>query len=44
MAYCSMSQNIFFNKYEKIGGLTGTLGDPHDIEVLKNNYHIDIFN
>ena len=42
-SYCSISQNIFFNKYEKIGGLTGTLGSPHDQKLLKENYNIEIF-
>ena len=43
LSYCSINQNIYFNLYEKISGVTGTLGDLNDQLILKNNYKINTF-
>lgn len=43
LSYCSINQNIYFNLYKKISGVTGTLGNLNDQLILKNNYNINIF-
>ena len=42
-SYCMINQNSYFNLYNKISGVTGTIGDLNDQEILKNNYKIEIF-
>ena len=43
LSYCSINQNIYFNLYNKIAGVTGTIGNLNDQSILKNNYNINIF-
>ena len=43
LSYCSINQNIYFNLYNKIAGVTGTLGNLNDQLILKNNYNINTF-
>ena len=42
-SYCMINQNSYFNLYNKISGVTGTIGDLNDQEILKKNYKIEIF-
>ena len=43
LSYCCINQNIYFNLYDKIGGVTGTIGDINDQNILKTNYKINVF-
>ncbi|MDR0738775.1 MAG: starch-binding protein [Oscillospiraceae bacterium] len=43
ISYCAITQNLFFNLYEKIAGLTGTLGTENDKTALRNEYRVKIF-
>ena len=42
-SFCSINQKIYFNMYEKICGVTGTLGDLNDQELLQKHYNVNIF-
>ena len=42
-AHSLINQNIYFNFYEKIIGVSGTLGDLNDQEILEKNYNIKLF-
>ena len=42
-SYCMINQNSYFNLYNKISGVAGTIGDLNDQEILKKNYKIEIF-
>ncbi len=43
LAYCSVTQCLFFNLYKEILGVTGTIGEVNDETLLKENYNINIF-
>ena len=42
-SFCSINQKIYFNKYRNICGVTGTLGDLNDQELLQKHYNVTIF-
>ena len=41
--FCAVTQHDFFNLYNKILGVTGTIGTEKDKEDLRNIYHVEIF-
>ena len=43
MSFCSVTQNLFFNLYKEIIGVTGTIGEYSDENLLKEIYNINIF-
>lgn len=43
VAYAAISQHMFFNQYDHISGLTGTMGTEQDIAFLKLAYGVNIF-
>ena len=43
MSYCSITQCLFFKLYKEIIGVTGTIGEPSDENLLKDIYNINIF-
>jgi hypothetical protein len=43
MAFCSITQCLFFNLYKEILGVTGTIGEVNDENLLKEIYDINIF-
>ena len=42
-AHSLINQNIYFNFYKNIIGVSGTLGDLNDQEILEKNYKVKIF-
>ena len=42
-AHSLINQNIYFNFYANIIGVSGTLGDLNDQEILEKNYKVKIF-
>ena len=42
-AHSLINQNIYFNFYVNIIGVSGTLGDLNDQEILEKNYKVKIF-
>jgi len=42
-AFCSITQCLFFNLYKEILGVTGTIGEANDENLLKEVYDINIF-
>ena len=43
LEFCSISQKSFFNLYKGIVGLTGTIGDKQDQDILINDYKLNLF-
>lgn len=43
LSFCMITQNIYFNMYKTICGVTGTLGDLNDQDILKKHYNVNIF-
>jgi hypothetical protein len=43
VSFCSITQYMFFNQYDKIIGVTGTLGDLNDQQILQENYSVYLF-
>ena len=43
ISYCSIPQCMFFNLYESICGVTGTIGDNKDKSILVNQYKVKLF-
>lgn len=41
--FCAVTQHDFFNLYNKILGVTGTVGTEKDKQDLRNIYHVEIF-
>ena len=42
-SYCLITQKTFFNLYKNIVGVTGTIGEQHDKEILEKTYHVSTF-
>ena len=43
ISFAAISQHMFFNQYDHISGLTGTLGTEQDIAFLKLAYEVNMF-
>ena len=43
IAYCSIPQCLFFNMYSSVCGVTGTMGDRNDKQLLKEEYKVNVF-
>lgn len=43
VSFCQITQHGYFNLYKKIAGVTGTIGNKGDEELLKSGYNVNIF-